>query len=63
MAEEHSEVMEQRVEELAMRQGMARRENLIQENASEEKKKENAPEEEKEKNAPEEKKEGECFEG
>ena len=48
MAEEHSEVMEQRVEELAeMRQGaMARRENLLQENAPDEEKKENAPEKE-----------------
>ena len=61
MAEEHSEVMEQRVEELAeMRQGaMSRRENLLQRNVLEkeeengsEEKEENAPEEEKTENAP-----------
>ena len=50
MAEEHSNVMEQRVEELAeMREGaMARRENLLQENAPEKKEESEAPEGEKE---------------
>ena len=50
MAEEHSDVMEQRVEELAeMRQrAMARRENLLQENAPEKEEEGDAPEGEEE---------------